>query len=168
MEIWVVFHYYNARTDNGIHGVFESKDMAIKYVEDYIEESKRLSLEIGRPEKWRKPCVTSYGDVEYHTGDYGESSEVTSHIIQMKETSIREDISKVLSGEKDCLKISGIHNFDYYLDVIREIVGDEDPIEIEDFNGWEMDFYYEFIFKEKDYIFHGSVYHNAYTIERRG
>ena len=82
--------------------------------------------------------------------------------------SIREDISKVLSGEKDCLNISGIHNFNYYLDVIREIVGDEDGIEIEDFNGWEMDFYYEFIFNKKDFVFHGCVHDNAYTIKRRG
>ena len=65
MEVWVVFHY-NARTDNGIRGVFESKDMAIKYVEDYIEESKRLSLEIGIPHGWEEPEVTSYGDTEYH------------------------------------------------------------------------------------------------------
>lgn len=86
MEIWVVFHYYNARTDNSIHGVFESKDMAIKYVEDYIEESKK----IGVNRTWAEP-KTFYGDIEYHTDDYGESFEITSHIVQMKETSSSEE-----------------------------------------------------------------------------
>ena len=87
MEVWIVFHYYNARTDNSIHGVFESKDMAIKYVEDHIEKSKRLSLQIGVPHRWEEPDFTPYGDIEYHTDDYGESFEVTSHMVQMKETS---------------------------------------------------------------------------------
>ena len=82
MEVWVVFHYYNARTDNSIHGVFESKDMAIKYVEDHIEKSKRFSLEIGVPHRWEEPDVTYCGGVEYHTDEYDESFVVTSHMVQ--------------------------------------------------------------------------------------
>lgn len=91
MEIWIVFKYYNARTDNSIHGVFESRDMAIKYVEDYIEESRRFSLQIGVPHRWKEPNATPYGDIEYHTDDYDESFEVTSHMVQMKETSSSEE-----------------------------------------------------------------------------
>ena len=87
MEVWIVFHYYNAKTDNSIHGVFESKDMATKFVEDYIEESRRFSLQIGRTDKWVEPDFTPYGDIEYRTDDYDESFEVTSHMVQMKETS---------------------------------------------------------------------------------
>jgi hypothetical protein len=79
---------------------------------------------------------------------------------------IREDISKVLSGDKNCLNIRGIHNFNYYINIIREMVGDEDGIEIEDFNGWKMDFYHEFIFNKKDFVFYGCVFDNTYTIER--
>ena len=87
MEVWIVFHYYNAKTDNSIHGVFESKDMATKFVEDYIEESRRFSLQIGRTDKWVEPDATYCGGTEYHTDDYDESFEVTSHMVQMKETS---------------------------------------------------------------------------------
>lgn len=79
---------------------------------------------------------------------------------------IREDISKVLSGDKNSLNIRGINNFNYYINIIREIVEEEDGIEIEDFNGWRMDFYYEFIFNKKDFVFYGCVFDNAYTIER--
>jgi len=79
---------------------------------------------------------------------------------------ISEDITKVLSGDKNSLNIKGVNNLDYYIDVIRGIVGKEDDIEIEDFNGWEMDFYHEFIFNEKDFVFYGSVFYNEYTIER--
>jgi len=79
--------------------------------------------------------------------------------------SIREDISKVLYGDKESFKIECIHNFDYYLYAIREIVN-EDPIEIEDFNGWEMDFYYEFEFNKNHFVFYGSVFYNRYTLER--
>jgi hypothetical protein len=80
--------------------------------------------------------------------------------------SIREDISKVLSGDKDSFKIKGINNFDYYLDIIREIVEEEDPIEIEDFNGWQNDFYYEFSFNKNHFAFWGAIYYNSYTLER--
>jgi hypothetical protein len=81
--------------------------------------------------------------------------------------SIREDISKVLyGGDKGTFKIECIHNFDHFVNIIREIVGDEDPIEIEDFNGWENDFYYEFSFNKNHFAFWGTIYYNRYTLER--
>jgi len=43
MEVWIVFHSYNANTDNSIMGVFESKEMAYAYVEEHIESSKEYS-----------------------------------------------------------------------------------------------------------------------------
>ena len=77
---------------------------------------------------------------------------------------IRQDLVKVLSGERKRYSVSNLFRFDYYYELIRELI--DDPFEIEDFNGWEQDFHYEFQFDGKNFSFHGSVWRNSYTLQR--
>jgi hypothetical protein len=76
MEVWIVFHSYNANTDNNIMGVFESKEMAFAYVEEHIESSTNT---------WREPYIFSSGEAEYNTENYEESFEITCHMVKVKE-----------------------------------------------------------------------------------
>ena len=70
MEVWVVFHYYNARTDNSVCGVFDSEKLAIEYVKKEIEDSED-------PADWEGPDYDGY-----HTTDYDESFEITGHYVK--------------------------------------------------------------------------------------
>ena len=81
MEVWIVFHSYNANTDNSIMGVFESKEMAYAYVEEYIESSKEYS----KNKTWMEPYIRTSGEGEYNTENYEESFEITCHTVKVKE-----------------------------------------------------------------------------------
>jgi hypothetical protein len=84
--------------------------------------------------------------------------------IDFIDKTIRQEIFEVLNGDKHSFEIENIYYFDHYVDIIRSIVKEEDPIEIEDFNGFEGDFYYKFQYKNKSFAFKGSTYYNSYFL----
>ena len=68
MTVWVVFHYYNARTDNHVCGVFASKELAINYVEEQIKEYNREDWKIkdnGYNIEFKQSCDNSY-EITHH------------------------------------------------------------------------------------------------------
>jgi hypothetical protein len=70
MTAWVVFHYYNARTDNDVCGIFASKELAINYVAEQIKEYDR--------EDWK---IEDNGyNIEFKKS-YDNSYEITQHEI---------------------------------------------------------------------------------------
>ena len=77
---------------------------------------------------------------------------------------IREDLNKVLSGQRKSYSVSDLFRYDYYHYLISELIGE--PLEIEDFNGWEQDFCHQFEFNGEKFVFYGSVWENSYTIQR--
>lgn len=82
MNIYVVLHYYNARTDTHVAGVFETKELAVKYVLAQIKESKQLDP----TQKWLKP-KEHCGDIVYLDKDYDESYEISCHKVQTADSS---------------------------------------------------------------------------------
>ena len=77
---------------------------------------------------------------------------------------IKDKFIKVLNGELESFQISDINNFSFYLDIINSFL--DDPIDIADidFNGYDEDFYLEFSFKNRNFIFEGAVFYNNYKI----
>jgi len=77
---------------------------------------------------------------------------------------IKDKFIKVLNGELESFQISDINNFSFYLDIINSFL--DDPIDIADidFNGYDEDFYLEFSFKNRKFVFEGAVFYNNYKI----
>ena len=79
---------------------------------------------------------------------------------------IIKDLEKLFSGEINSFELSGINNYDWLHISINNILGKGNYLEIDNFNGWNQDFYYEFSFSGNAYVFYGSITDNSYTIDR--
>lgn len=75
---------------------------------------------------------------------------------------LKDEVMKVLSGEKDSLKLALIPP-NLIFSVIEEINGCELEDNM-DTNGWQVDYWKNFTYKDKKYCISGSMYYGKVSI----